>query len=41
MKHFLLGQDVYSFVDGTSPCPPPHLAATETSTFSINPAYLS
>jgi hypothetical protein len=41
MKPFLLGQDVYSFVDGTSPCPPPHLAATETSTFSINPVYLS
>jgi hypothetical protein len=41
MKPFLLGQGVYSFVDGTSPCPPSHLAATETSTFSVNPAYLS
>jgi len=25
MKPFLLGQGVYSFVDGTSPCPPSHL----------------
>jgi len=41
MKPFLLGQGVYSFVDGTSSCPPSHLAATETSTFSVNPAYLS
>ena len=41
MKPFLLGQGVYSFVDGTSPCPPSHLASAETSTLSINPAYLS
>ena len=41
MKPFFLGQGVYSFVDGTSPCPPSHLASAETSTLSVNPAYLS
>ena len=41
MKPFLLGQGVYSFIDGTSPCPPCHLPSAETSTLSVNPAYLS
>jgi len=41
MKPFLLGQCVYSFVDGTSPCPPSHLVSAVTSTLSVNPAYLS
>ena len=40
MKPFLLGQGVYSFVDGTSPCPPSHLISTTTSLPSVNPSYL-
>jgi hypothetical protein len=41
MKPFLLGQDVYPFVDGTSPCPPSYLASAVTSSLSVNPAYFS
>ena len=41
MKPFLLGQGVYSFVDGTSPCPPSHQASVVTSTLFVNPAYFS
>ncbi|XP_073268322.1 uncharacterized protein [Populus alba] len=40
MKPFLLGQGVYSFVDGTSPCPPSHLISTATSLPSVNPSFL-
>jgi len=36
-----LGQSVYSFVDGTSLCPPSHMASTATSALSVNLAYLS
>jgi hypothetical protein len=39
MKPFLFGQSVYSFVDGTSLCPPSHLASTATSALSVNLAY--
>jgi hypothetical protein len=41
MKPFLLGQDVYPFIDGTSPCPPSHLASTATSSLSVNLVYFS
>jgi hypothetical protein len=41
MKPFLLGQGVYSFVDGTLPCPLSHLASAATSSPSVNPVYLS
>jgi hypothetical protein len=41
MKPFLLDQDVYSFVDGTSPCAPSLLASATISALSVNPAYLS
>jgi hypothetical protein len=41
MKPLLLGQGVYSFVDGTSLCPPSHPVYTATSSLSINHAYLS
>jgi hypothetical protein len=41
MKSFLLGQGVYSFVDGTSTCPPSHLESAVVSSSSVNPAYLT
>ena len=41
MKPFLLGQDVYSFVDGTSPCSTSYLESAAASSPSINPAYLT
>ena len=37
---FFLGQGVYFFVDGTSPCPPSHLISIATSLPSVNPSYL-
>ena len=40
MKSFLLGQGVYSFVDGTSSCPPSYLISTATSLPSVNPSFL-
>lgn len=41
MKPFLLGQGVYSFVDGTSTCLPFHLESAAVSSSSFNPAYLT
>jgi len=41
MKPFLLGQNVYSFVDGTSLYRPSHLASAATYALSVNFAYLS
>jgi hypothetical protein len=41
MKPFLLSQGVYSFVDGTSTCPPFHLESAAVSSSSVNPAYLT
>jgi len=41
MKPFLLGQGMYSFVDGTSTCPPSHLESAAISSSSVNPVYLT
>ena len=41
MKSFLLGQGVYSFVDGTLTCPPSHLEYVAVSSSSVSPAYLT
>jgi len=41
MKSFLLGQGVYSFVDGTSTCPPSHLESVVVSSSYVNPVYLT
>ena len=41
MKSFLLGQGVYPFVDGTSPCPSSHLESVAASLPSVNHAYLT
>jgi len=41
MKSFLLGQGVYSFIDGTSTCPPSHLESVAVSSSSVNLAYLT
>ena len=41
MKSFLFGQGVYSFVDGTSTCPPSHLESAAVFSSSVNPTYLT
>jgi hypothetical protein len=41
MKLFLLGQGVYSFIDGTSTCPPSHLESVVVSSSYVNLAYLT
>jgi hypothetical protein len=41
MKPYLLGQGVYSFVDGSLLCPPTYVPSTDMALSSLNPSYLS
>ena len=41
MKPYLLGQSVYSYVDGSFPCPPAYIPSADMTLSTINPSYLS
>jgi len=41
MKPHLLGQGVYSFVDGSLSCPPKYVPFTDMALSNLNPSYLS
>ena len=41
MKPYLLGQGVYSYVDGSFPCPPAYIPSADMALSTINPSYLS
>ena len=41
IKPYLLGQDVFHFVDGSIPCPPYHVSdCSDGSSLAINPSFL-
>jgi hypothetical protein len=41
MKPYLLGQGVYSFVDGSLSCPPSHIISSSSVVHVPNPAFMS
>jgi len=41
MKPYLLGQGVYSYVDGSFLCPPVYISSADMALPNLNPSYLS
>jgi hypothetical protein len=41
MKPYLLGQGVYSYVDGSFPCSPAYIPFADMALSTINPSYIS
>jgi len=40
MLPYLLGQEVFGFVDGSNTCPSPHVLAEDGTSLQVNPLFL-
>ena len=40
MKSYLLGQGVFSFVDGSNSCPSPHVLVADDTSLQVNEFFL-
>jgi hypothetical protein len=40
MLPYLLGQEVFGFVDGSNTCPSPHVLAADGTSLQVNPLFL-